>query len=310
MDIYALAAGAAIALLGLGIGSFMRLETHALLPFRDPVFIIGIMGSQMAVLFLAVLVPTPLLLQMTSDVPMLLAVMFDAGYLMGFFIFRPNDRIYVDLPREDGGCDAVPLVYYTVGGVQYMMPQKLRWTFLGLLGIRCPLEANIYEVSQVRTVYVSNGLISVSVPAAPACLHEWEHVDAARIRCGTKKTHQPGLLGEEVVVREPRYLMHFKVESHRIIFSQATLDDPMSFWRKRDLYLDAIANAAESAQHATRLEIQLTASAYNAAADLIGGMLQMTTDAPDYEADLRLAIAEERARRTIRRRDDDGGNTK
>lgn len=302
LDVGALGLGAGLALLAAIIGYRMRQHGHAILPFRDPV-LIAIVSSQFVVLILAAIMPTdPVMIKITGDVPVLFAMMFDCGYLLGYIMCRPGDRVYVDLPTDDGGSEVIPLVHYTKNGIQYMMPQRLGAIIAGLMGIRYPLAAAIGSINNWRSMYATNGLIRLSMAVAPASYHGVDYVTVSKVKCGHHIVREGGKWRGAIVEKTPRYLFHFEVEAHTIIFSQATLDDPASFWRQQELYLGAIARAAHSEQHIRRLEVQLSAAAYDAGASLLEGMVQLTTDAPGYEDDLRRALAEERARRTKRER--------
>ena len=312
LDIGALGLGAGIALLAAIIGYRMRQHGHAILPIRDPV-LIAILCSQVAVLIMAAMMPSdPVMIRITGDVPVLAALMFDGGYLLGYIMCRPGDRVYVDLPTEDGGSEVIPLVHYTKNGVQYMMPQHFGAIVAGLCGIRYPLSAAMGSINNWRAMSATNGLIRLSMSVAPASFHGVDYVTVPKVRIGHHVVREGGKWRGVIIEKTPRYLFHFEVEAHTVIFSQATLDDPASFWRQQKLYLDAIARAAHSEQHIRRLEVQLSAAAYDAGASLLEGMVQLTTDAPGYEDDLRRAIAEERDRRTRRDKKEvteDGINT-
>jgi len=309
MDLGALAMGAGLALAAAALGYHMRGRGHAIMPFRDPV-LIAILASQIAVVVIAAIFPTdPFLIRITGDVPVFLALGFDGGYILGYLMCRPNDTIYVDLPTEDVGSNIIPLVHYIHDGQMYMMPQNLKMVLAGLIGVRCPLDARLYDVSQVREIYATNGLIAVRVQAAAACLHEHEPIIVDKCRIGTRKIRAGGWRSP-VTATEPRYLFHFRAERHRIRFSYSTISDPLTFWREKEIYLETIAVAAEAREYATRLEVQLPAASYDAASDLIAGMIRLTTDAPTFEDDLRAAIADERERRDRRpRREDNDGRT-
>jgi len=298
-DTMSLFLGLGVGLVAAIIGYGMRKVSHAILPIRDPFFIFVMIAEFVAVIMGSIAVSDKTSFEFmsffVSDLAMFLVIAFDMGYLIGYIMCRPNDTIYVDLlESETMGSNTLPLVHYVKEGVRYMMPQTFGAICKSFLGVRYPLNANLHAVANFRTVAVTNGIIKLNVSAAPTCLHNVEELSIGKCKIGSKKTKDEN---GNVIAKEPRYLFHFYAESHTILFSQETIDDPQSFWRKAHIYIDAVQSAAEAREQVKRLEIQQPIIKYQGAEEMVTGLISLTNDAPNMINDLLIKMDEEVQRR-------------
>ena len=113
-------------------------------------------------------------------------------------------------------------------------------------------------------------------------------------RFGSRKIRDEN---RNVIAEEPKYLWHPEVTSHRIRFSQTVTDDHLAFWVKEEIYKTSIEEAIEAEERAARLEIQMQSARYDAGADLVSGLVSLSTDANGSQEEILRRIAEERRRR-------------
>lgn len=286
MDFTSMAIGFGISFLGMVAGYFGRRISHAILPLRDP----GLIAMIVVEVLVAVFVPG-----MSADGPVTAMAMLDTGYITGYIISRPGDNMVVDLPGSTIADSHVePIVYYTHGGSLYMMPQTLKDIVLSRLGARHPLDMPVHEISMTRSQSVTNGLLTIrSMQVVPVSVHETEDIDVGLIPFGRRKIRDAN---RNVIDEVPRYLVHTTVTSHRIRFPDSVIADPRTFWLQEDVYREAVVNAVDAEEEAARLRIQIQTAKYDAAADLISGILSMTIDAPEAHESILQSIEEERAR--------------
>ena len=287
MDVSSMCIGILVMAVAVIIGYRARGVTHAIFPFRDPVF-----------LFLLMLEALVLILDCTGILPiggfsmdddvltvsdngsllMLLMLAADAGYLMGYIMCRPGDTLYLDMPDDSLTItDVGPLVYYRHDGNLYVMPQTVGGIVASFLGARHPLDMPFYDISRQRLCTYTNGIRRpVTLNVVPVSLHETETITIGVFRFGSRKIRDEN---RNVIAEEPKYLWHPEVTSHRIRFSQTVTDDHLAFWVKEEIYKTSIEEAIEAEERAARLEIQMQSARYDAGADLVSGLVSLSTDA-------------------------------
>ena len=305
MDVSSMCIGILVMAVAVIIGYRARGVTHAIFPFRDPVF-----------LFLLMLEALVLILDCTGILPiggfsmdddvltvsdngsllMLLMLAADAGYLMGYIMCRPGDTLYLDMPDDSLTItDVGPLVYYRHDGNLYVMPQTVGGIVASFLGARHPLDMPFYDISRQRLCTYTNGIRRpVTLNVVPVSLHETETITIGVFRFGSRKIRDEN---HNVIAEEPKYLWHPEVTSHRIRFSQTVTDDHLAFWVKEEIYKTSIEEAIEAEERAARLEIQMQSARYDAGADLVSGLVSLSTDANGSQEEILRRIAEERRRR-------------
>lgn len=305
MDVSSMCIGILVMAVAVIIGYRARGVTHAIFPFRDPVF-----------LFLLMLEALVLILDCTGILPiggfsmdddvltvsdngsllMLLMLAADAGYLMGYIMCRPGDTLYLDMPDDSLTItDVGPLVYYRHDGNLYVMPQTVGGIVASFLGARHPLDMPFYDISRQRLCTYTNGIRRpVTLNVVPVSLHETETITIGVFRFGSRKIRDEN---RNVIAEEPKYLWHPEVTSHRIRFSQTVTDDHLAFWVKEEIYKTSIEEAIEAEERAARLEIQMQSARYDAGADLVSGLVSLSTDANGSQEEILRRIAEERRRR-------------
>lgn len=293
MDFTSMAIGFGLAFLGMIGGYFGRTWSHAILPLRDP----GLIGLIVLEIIVAIAVPG-----MSADGPVTAMAMLDMGYITGYVICRPHDNMILDLPGSSIADSHVePMVYYYRNGALYTMPQTLKGVIFSHMGARHPLDMPVHEISMTRSQSVTNGLLTIrSMSVVPVSVHETEDVDVGLIPFGSRKIRDAN---RNIIREEPRYLFHTTVTSHRIRFPDSVIADPRTFWLQEDVYREAVVNAVDAEEEAARLRIQIQTAKYDAAADLISGILSMTIDAPEAHESILQKIEDERKR--LR---DDGGD--
>ena len=305
MDVSSMCIGILVMAVAVIIGYRARGVTHAIFPFRDPVF-----------LFLLMLEALVLILDCTGILPiggfsmdddvltvsdngsllMLLMLAADAGYLMGYIMCRPGDTLYLDMPDDSLTItDVGPLVYYRHDGNLYVMPQTVGGIVASFLGARHPLDMPFYDISRQRMCTYTNGIRRpVTLNVVPVSLHETETMTIGVFRYGSRKIRDEN---RNVIAETPRYRWHPEVTSHRIRFSQTVTDDHLAFWVKEAIYKTSIEEAIEAEERAARLEIQMQSARYDAGADLVSGLVSLSTDANGSQEEILRRIAEERRRR-------------
>ena len=305
MDVSSMCIGIIVMAVAVIIGYRARGVTHAIFPLRDPVF-----------LFLLMLEALVLILDCTGILPiggfsmdddvltvsdngsllMLLMLAADAGYLMGYVMCRPGDTLYLDMPDDSLTItDVGPLVYYRHDGNLYVMPQTVGGIVASFLGARHPLDMPFYDISRQRLCTYTNGIRRpVTLNVVPVSLHETETISIGVFRFGSRKIRDEN---RNVIAEEPKYLWHPEVTSHRIRFSQTVTDDHLAFWVKEEIYKTSIEEAIEAEERAARLEIQMQSARYDAGADLVSGLVSLSTDANGSQEEILRRIAEERRRR-------------
>lgn len=313
MDAVSIVAGLCVATFAVMCGYRGRGASHAISPKRDPILLSVLMLQG---LLLALDVSDVLLidgisisgeyLALTDTSALISAVMtgFDAGYVIGYLLCRPGDVLYLDLPDDTlTMADIVPMVHYRRDGELYIMPQTLKGIVLSFLGARHPADIPIYEIARTRMYTLSNGIRpSLTINAVPASLHETEEIEVGLIRIGRRKIRDEN---RNIVGETQRYLFHTTVTSHRVRFAQTVVDDHLSFWVKDDIYLTAIRDAVQAEEKAARMEIQMQTARFDAGAELVAGLVSLSTDSPDAVDDILSRIERERSR--IRGDADDAG---
>ena len=305
MDASSVCIGILVMAVAVIAGYKIRGITHAIFPLRDPVFL--------SMLMLEALVPVldcagvlPIggfgmdgdVLTVSDNGSMLMPLMLaaDAGYLMGYVMCRPGDTLYLDMPDDSlTVTDVGPLVWYRHDGNLYVMPQTVGGIIASFLGARHPLDMPFYDIARQRMCTYSNGIRRpVTLNVVPVSLHETEAITIGVFRLGSRKIRDEN---RNIIAESPRYLWHPEVTSHRIRFSQTVTDDHLAFWVKDEIYRTSIEEAIEAEERAARLEIQMQSARYDAGADLVSGLVSLSTDAQGSQEEILRRIAEERRRR-------------
>ncbi len=286
MDILSVMIGLIISLVSVPVGYAVRTKTHCIIPLRDPIFIGCLVLEGIAFM--------PLANILDPNVIATAFIGFDVGLLIGHIMCRPGDVRYMDLPTE-GPCsqNIGPVVYYAHGDRMYIMPQRFIAIVMSFMGIRHPCDMPVHEISRTRSMIATDGLLKLrQMDVVPASLHYTEKETVPACRFGSYKTKDE--FGN--ITRTPRYLFHFEVTKHIIRFSQTVTDDYHTFWTSYDVYKKAIEECVEAEERAARLEILNLSQKFEAAADLISGLVSLSTDAPGAHDDIidRIRKAKER----------------
>lgn len=305
MDVSSVCIGIIVMAVAVIIGYRARGVTHAIFPFRDPVFLFFLMLEAL-VLILDCAGVLPIggfsmegdVLTVSDNGALLMLIMLaaDTGYLMGYVMCRPGDTLYLDMPDDSLTItDVGPLVYYRHDGNLFVMPQTVGGIVASFLGARHPLDMPFYDISRQRMCTYTNGIRRpVTMNVVPVSLHEAETITIGVFRFGSRKIRDEN---RNVIAEEPKYLWHPEVTSHRIRFSQTVTDDHLAFWVKEEIYKTSIEEAIEAEERAARLEIQMQSARYDAGADLVSGLVSLSTDANGSQEEILRRIAEERRRR-------------
>ena len=288
------------------VGYRMREEIHAILPIRDPVFVSVIvaevslmLADAIGVLHLGMWATSELGEPALTDLGSVVLLCFaavDAGYVLGYVMSRPGDVLILDMPDDTLTYSEVrPVVYYRKNGNLYIMPQTFGGVVASFLGARHPADMPVYEISRQRTYSVSNGIQrTMTLAVIPVSLHEMETITIGLFRIGSRKIRDDN---RNIIAETPVYLWHPEVTSHRIRFSQTVTDDHLAYWVKHEIYKTSIEDAIDAEERAARLEIQMQSAKYDAGADLVSGLVSLSTDAEGCQEEILRRIAEERRRR-------------
>ena len=285
MDAASVCIGVTVMALAVIAGYKVRGITHAIFPLRDPVFLSLLMMEILVpildcteVLPIGAFVMEEEVLRISDEGSLLMLIMLaaDSGYLMGYIMCRPGDTFYLDMPDDSlTVTDVGPLVYYRRNGNLYVMPQTLGGIISSFLGARHPLNMPFYDIARQRVCTYTNGIRRpVTLNVVPVSLHETEAITIGVFRFGSRK-----------------------ITSHRIRFSQTVTDDHLAFWVKDEIYKTSIEEAIAAEERAARLEIQMQSARYDAGADLVSGLVSLSTDASGSQEEILKRIAEERRRR-------------
>lgn len=287
------------------IGYRARTVSHAIFPLRDPIFVMMLV-AEIAIMILDACGMVPiggfavsedyLVITDTGSLELLCMAATDAGYVIGYIMCTPGDVLYLDMPDESlTVTDIGPLVYYRHDGDLYVMPQTFFGIVASFFGARHPADIPVYEIARARTCTVSNGIrMPITMTVVPVSLHETEPVQIGVFRIGSRKIKDEN---KNIIAESPRYLWHPEVISHKIRFAQGITDDHLSFWVKHEIYKTSIEDAIDAEERAARLEIQMQSAKYDAAADLVSGLVSLSTDAPGSHDDILARIEAERRRR-------------
>lgn len=305
MDAASVMLGIAVIAVSVIIGYRSRETTHAIFPLHDPV-LFGLLLIEILVVVMDCAGVLPIGgFSMEGDVltvsnngalMMLVIVAADIGYLMGYIMCRPGDTLYLDMPDDSLTVTEVgPLVWYRHDGNLYVMPQSVGGIVASFLGARHPLDMPFYDIARQRSCTYTNGIRRpVTLAVVPVSLHETESITIGVFRFGSRKIRDEN---RNIIAESPRYLWHPEVTSHRIRFSQTVTDDHLAFWVKDEIYKTSIEEAIEAEERAARLEIQMQSARYDAGADLVSGLVSLSTDAQGSQEEILRRIAEERRRR-------------
>lgn len=308
MDVISIVIGITVMAAAVALGYWSRAATHAMIPFRDPVFIL-ILLFELIVLSISSGFETDgetITITDTGSILLLIVFAADAGFLMGHVMRRPGDVMQLDIPIGDGyqHSEVIPMVYYWRNGNLYSMPQSIGSIVGSLLGARHPLDMPVHEISRTRSYRVSNGGIRrpVDIIGAVTVSHyDMDNITIGLVRIGSRKIRDGN---GNVLAESPVYLLHPKVTSTMVRFAQSATDDYQQYLVKTDLYRDSIHEAIESREELARLQIQLQSVQFDAAADIVSGIISMTRDAPGSHEEIMHAI-DEIWRESRRRRDED-----
>lgn len=280
------------------LGYWARAATHAMFPLRDPVFLVMLLAEAVAIVMLSgfELEGETLVITDLGAILLLISAAADAGFLMGHIMRRPGDVMYLDMPDESlTMADVGPLVWYRHDDNLYVMPQTIGGIVASYLGARHPLDMPVWEISRQRSCTYSNGIRRpVTLNVVPVSVHETESMTIGVFRYGSRKFRDEN---RNIIAESPRYLWHPEVISHRIRFSRSVTEDPLAFWVKDELYRTSIQDAIDAEERAARLEIQMQSARYDAGADLVSGLVSLSTDADNCQNDILERIREERRRR-------------
>ena len=305
MDASSMCIGIVVMAVAVIAGYRTRGITHAIFPLRDPVFLLLLMLEALVlILDCAGVLPVGgfriddgvLTASDNSSLLVLVMLAADAGYLMGYVMCRPGDTLYLDMPDDSlTMADVGPLIYYHHDGNLYVMPQTVGGIIASFLGARHPLDMPVYDIARQRMCSYTDGIRRpVTLNVVPVSLHETETITIGVFRFGSRKIRDDN---RNVIAEEPKYLWHPEVTSHRIRFSQTVTDDHLAFWVKDEIYKTSIEEAIEAEERAARLEIQMQSARYDTGADLVSGLVSLSTDASGSQEEILRRIAEERRRR-------------
>lgn len=305
MDAASIALGFAITMVMIVVGYRMRTVSHAILPLRDPVFLM-LIAVECTIMILDYVGILPLGLTFVEDdtlfitdrgsLALLMMGAGDVGYIAGYIMCRPGDVLYLDMPDETlTYTEVAPMVWYVHNGNTYVMPQTLGGIVASFLGAKHPADIPTYEIARRRSCTFSNGIrMPMTMDVVPVSLHETETITIGVFRIGSRKIRDEN---RNIIAESPRYLWHPEVTSHRVRFSSSVTDDHLAFWVKDGIYRESIEDAIEAEERAARLEIQMQSAKYDAGADLVAGLVSLSTDAPGSHEEILARIEAERKRR-------------
>lgn len=297
-DVGSLLVGTAVAAAGIVSGYRGRYISHQIMPWNDLIWN-GLLLSEAAVLVMSYIHPELWL----GALGLVAMASFDVGYLIGYALARPPDRLNIDLPDAVYRSYPQPLVRYAHKGSFWWMPQTLHGSVQALFGVRHPIDLDLSRALNAAPVRCNNGWFGVHLPAVyPIADDQVTETTVGRICIWHRKVKNADGV---VVSREPVYLLHFKQIEHTMLVSESVCDDPQNFWMRKDVWQDAVVHSAQAQARAARLEIQSETAKFDAAADLVENLIDLGADAPGAAADLQQRIEDERRRRDIAPADDE-----
>ena len=313
MDAMAIGLGIIITAVAAVGGYKSRTVSHAMLPFRDPMFL-AILALEIVIVILDIadiingglaIVGKDITATSTGQFMIICMLALDIGYIMGYIMCKPGDTIFVDMPDDSLSVSKLePLVFYYHSSGLCIMPQTVSGIICSHLGARHHADMPIHEIARRRYVSMTNGILKLGpISAVPVSMHTVEDESVGLFRIGTRKTKDEN---KNVIAETPRFLFHVTVQNHVIRFSQSATDDPETFWVKKDVYNEATKDAIAAKQRSARLEVLMTTAAFDAGADLVSGMVNLGTDAQNVQQEIIERIRKERERRGDHSDDNDG----
>ncbi len=291
MDSTSLMIGIVVMATATAIGYRMRTISHAIVPIRDPMFLILIIMEMTILTLDASDILSLGWMSYSSDTltvtdsgatAMMAIAALDVGYVMGYAMCRPGDVVRLDMPGGSAyeRSEIVPVVTYIRNGNRYLMPQTISGIILSYMGARHPIDIPLHEVSRVRSYKVSDGGLRRPMEVSGAMVvasHSTEDFTVGLIRIGSRKVRDEY---RNIIAESPKYLIHTKVTYHQIRFAWSATEDYQIYQIKTGLYRDAIDDARDAEERAARLEIQIQSLQFDAAADIVAGLISLTKDAP------------------------------
>jgi hypothetical protein len=281
----------ACGIIGVVIGNGMRKLSHSVIFPRDPFFVFFCCFGWLVMLILGETGKVPFF---ATGLWNFMMFGFIIGYIAGFQLCNPRDYIQIDLPKEGGGTNSLILVYYIHHDELYMMPQAFGPICKAVIGVRYPLDMNLNAAKNGRQINVSCKIRKISVMAYPVAVHNMIPIIVGKWSIRPKKAVDE--FGREY--DKERWLLNFYAEQHKIRFAQTTIEDPVAFWRESNSYMQAIDHAVEVSEKYTRLQVDMQTMKYEAATDIVMGLVDMNIDASNFREDLFRRMNEELIRRT------------
>ena len=265
-------AGVILAGAAIFTGYKARYATHQIKVRKDITFFLLIVVE-----FFALMIGSSVLDGGMTGMMILFMGVFDFFYVEGHHIAVPNDTVDLDLFEWGLQKKTVGPVahFYNKYGEHCIMLPTLKCSAKALLGVTDLLEMDMSKIRRSRQTDVWTGrrykhydaITSIRLPPT-------ELSPVGKIKIGSRKI----VLDDDSIRTIPRYLFTFGRNQHTIIFSDSALSDPNEFELRTALYEDAILDAQIARQEVTRLNIQMTAAKYDAASDIIKGLLDLNID--------------------------------
>ena len=264
-------AGALFAGVAGAVGYKARYASHMFKIRHDARFILLIVFEVIAFLISAMFIG--------GDVPGLLIVfivVFDAFYIVGYRLAHPNDVVFLDIyyktfNRNQNG----PIAMFYKDREMCTMLQTRQASFRSLFGAWDTLQLDLSGVVHTRESDNWSGKKFRRYELI-ACIGK-EPVDLPSVGA-VKIGHYKVEGANGATIRVPKYLFSFPRQHHEIVPCASSLQDPRIFEIETSLFESAVLEAQIQAQRAVRLEVQLVAAKYEAAAELVRGMINMTLD--------------------------------
>ncbi len=310
IDLPSLVLGLLTAGLATGWGYAGRRRWHQRNPLHDPWFLLTLAGliGFAALLGYESASGRTLLSADAADRLLMMTLALTVFYVMGFAMAHPDDTVWVSA-AADGRVSVLPLVHYIrdttvtdadgvrrVVPAEYLMPQSLGGALRSWAGARDELDFPRDKVRVTATREQTNGFIHLHTDGViSVCRYDRAGLRYGKVKLWSRKVKDAD---GTVVSREPVYLCHIRAVRHILDPSQTSEQDYDTYLTETEVWRRAVLAANAEHERATRLAVQYEADRFEAAGDLVDGLIDLTEDAPGAADDLRQRLEAERRQRT------------
>ena len=260
----------AVFFLSTRLGSLVRGRTNVIIPFNEPVSYI---------LLALTIIPY---FYLEEDIYYPLIVSFWIGYIDGYIMLGfVNSEWVGDHDISKATQKIREVVYYERKGQMYVQPQRFIDVCKALFfGVRWPLTMPLETVYRRRHVTFEGRFIKLEAETVDMIDHERVPQIHPCIRIGTYKLNRKGInrYGDDSIIGQPKYLLHFKTYHDIYKIAPYNTDAPYDFIRKTNIYKRAVRDLADAKLENIDLEIEKTLRTTEGGAIMLSKLVKLTPE--------------------------------